>query len=77
MDLEILIPVLKEYIIDQLKEEYQGVNMAIKTIVGFLTHEESDAYLSDLPWFANNFPDHLNMNQVLAVYQHLEHCQGI
>jgi len=77
MDLAVLVPLLKEYMIGQLGEDFQSEESSMKSIVGYLCIEESDQYLSDLPWFHQYFPDSLLMKNCMQVYQILEARQSI
>jgi hypothetical protein len=77
MDLTVFVPLLKEYMIEQLGEDFQSEDSSMKAIVGFLCVEESDQYLSDLPWFTSHFPDSLRMKNCMDVYTTLQARQSI
>jgi hypothetical protein len=76
LDLTILVPLLKEMMIDHLSEDHLSATQGIKEVAGMLVHEESDAYLSDMPWF-EAFPSHLPMGQIFSVYEMLSQLQQI
>jgi hypothetical protein len=77
LKLDWLMPVLKEYIISQLTEDFQRDSDPIKAIVSYLVHEETDSYFSDMPWFEVHFPGYLLMSQIMATYNILQQCRNI
>jgi hypothetical protein len=77
MDLAILCPVLKEFIIEQLKEEHLSSHTTMKDVAGMLIHEESDNYISDFDWFNDFFPTQFTMAQSVEVYDLLNKLQSI
>jgi hypothetical protein len=70
MDVEVLLPLLREFICGQLTEEHIDKESSLKATLGFL--ESGDAYLSDLPWFASSFPAALLMKHAMATYELLD-----
>eukprot|EP01006_Ploeotia_vitrea_P051306 TRINITY_DN67549_c12_g1_i1.p2 TRINITY_DN67549_c12_g1~~TRINITY_DN67549_c12_g1_i1.p2 ORF type:complete len:642 (+),score=400.22 TRINITY_DN67549_c12_g1_i1:28-1926(+) len=71
LKLDVLVPLLKEFICSQLTEDHMGDDADVKGTVGYIDLPDGDAYLMDLDWF-DAFPDGLQMKNVLAVYKLLE-----
>lgn len=70
MDLSILLPVLKDFITTQCIEEHMAGDANLKATVGYL--EANDAWLNDLSFFADYFPEELMMKHIMHVYHLLE-----
>jgi hypothetical protein len=67
LDTKMLVPMLKEFITDQLQEEHIGSDASIKVTIGYLM--AGDVYLFNLPWFATHFPENLTMRNILEVWR--------
>lgn len=52
-----------------------GADQSIKTTVGYL--DVGDVYMIDLPWFAQNFPESLQMRNMMAAYDVLVAAQKL
>jgi len=74
LDLEVLLPAMKEFITTQLTEDHTNVAAVIKEVVGWLTMPDGSAYLNDMSWFTH-FPDTFPMKHMLSLYKTLEDCQ--
>jgi len=70
LDLDVLLPVMKEFVTSQLREDQTAASRSVKETIGFC--EVKDQNLSDLPWFQSFFPDDLLMSNMLDVYHTLE-----
>jgi energy-coupling factor transporter ATP-binding protein EcfA2 len=67
LDLIILLPAYKDFILTQLTEEHIAVNSSIISTIGYLDHDSN--YLNDFPWFNQHFPANLTMSYSLHLYQ--------
>ena len=70
LKLDLLLPIMKDFIIGQLSESHMSDSSPIKSTIGYL--ELNDNYLVDLPWFKAGFPEQVLMENILAVFQELE-----
>ena len=66
LDASLLLPVMKEFITQQLTEDFMAAAIGIKDTLCYV--ELGDVYLVDVPWFADEFPERLRMGQICAVY---------
>eukprot|EP00455_Lapot_gusevi_P008910 TRINITY_DN1393_c0_g1_i11.p1 TRINITY_DN1393_c0_g1~~TRINITY_DN1393_c0_g1_i11.p1 ORF type:complete len:543 (+),score=276.56 TRINITY_DN1393_c0_g1_i11:197-1630(+) len=74
LDLNILLPILKNFITSNLSEDLLSSQQPIKHVIGYL--EANDTYLVDMPWFAN-FPEDLLMCNVVEVFNTLRNAQAV
>jgi len=70
LDLDVLLPLMKEFVTSQLREDQTAASRSIKETIGFC--EAGDQNLSDLVWFKTFFPDDLLMSHAMDAYQTLE-----
>jgi len=71
LELSTLLPLLKGFIVANLKEGTMDPESKAKDNVGWLD-PGGDAYLMDLPWFADHWPDNLGTRHLVAAYRVLE-----
>ena len=69
LDLNILLPCLREFIISQLAEEHISINQSMLELIGYLEYQ--DSYLNDLPWI-KYFPKNITMKYCLNTFKYLE-----
>jgi hypothetical protein len=69
LDLDVLLPLVSEFICSQLTEDHLSADSDIKDTIGYL--EAADVFLVDLAWFSH-FPAGLTMAHVLDMYKTLE-----
>jgi len=70
MDKTVLLPIMKEYLISQLKEAHTNAAATIKSTIGIFDHNDQD--LADVDWFKSHFPEHILMANMLVTYQAIE-----
>jgi len=70
LDLDILLPIMKDFITSQLREDQTAATRTIKETIGFC--EANDQNLSELAWFKQFFPEYLLMSSIMEAYRALE-----
>lgn len=64
MELGVLLPAWRSFVLSRLREEYLNAAESLKTTLGFVESENGD--LGHLPWFAASFPDDLRLAHAAA-----------
>jgi len=70
LDLDILLPLMKDFITSQLREDQTAATRSVKETIGFC--EVNDQNLSDLTWFKTFFPDDIQMSHIMDAHRTLE-----
>lgn len=70
LDLDLLLPLMKEFITGQLCEDHIGAAVTIKSVIAYL--QAGDDALVDFPWFEQIFPEDILMCCALHTYETLE-----
>ena len=72
LDLNIILPALKNFIVSQLTRPGTDASASLKSALDWTTHDGE--FLSDYEWFDDHFPagDGLTIATSLACLQHLE-----
>ena len=70
LELDVLLPTLRSFIISSLRTETIGAEVALKDSLSYCMVE--DEFLIDLEWFEEWFPESVLMKEALATYKYLE-----
>ena len=77
LDLDSLLPALKEFILGQLTREGTSADGALKDALDWVMVDGE--FLSDIEWFGDHFPedDTMTIGMSLACFRLLEKCQRV
>jgi len=73
LDLDVLLPKMKEFITSQLREDQTAAHRSIKETIGFCEIDDAQT-MGDLGWFKAFFPDDITMSHMMDTYTTLESC---
>ncbi len=70
IDLAVLMPVFKEFVVSQLGEEHLAADTTLAAVLGYL-ETPSGSLLNELTWFNNGFRSELKLKHAVAIYREL------